>query len=165
MRSGALNAMEASPAGSRALDASAVSWPGSYAASRMTILTGARQPLSDLSQIPGMSLLADRPSDFGCPCRLSRILGTKPATEEIAMHHPATSYELAQAALADRRRPPQRDAGASTAPEARRRPGRLNVDDTRSQALFASSLQPPAEKAMQMLAMLMTARSLSAADT
>jgi hypothetical protein len=109
----------------------------------MTILTltWARQPLGDLSQIPGMSLFADRPSDFGCPVGLAASW-TKHATEETAMHHPAISYELTQAAMADLRHQPQRDARARSACRARCTPGRLNVNDAECQALFASSLQP-----------------------
>ena len=55
--------------------------------------------------------------------------------------HPTIDYELAQAGRADLRQRAQRAARARAARRARRTPARRNVDDTRCQALFASSLQ------------------------
>jgi len=55
--------------------------------------------------------------------------------------HPAISYELAQAAMADLRHQAHRDARAHAARRARRAPTCLNVDDAQCQALFASDLQ------------------------
>ena len=56
--------------------------------------------------------------------------------------HPAISYELAQAAMAELRDQAQRGAQARAARRARSTPARLTVDDdAQRQALFASSLQ------------------------
>ena len=55
--------------------------------------------------------------------------------------HPTIIDELAQAGRADLRQRAQRAARARAARRARRTPARRKGDDTRCQALFASSLQ------------------------
>jgi hypothetical protein len=55
--------------------------------------------------------------------------------------YPTTSYELARAGLADLRHQAQRDGHARAVRRARRAPARLNADEARCRALFASTLQ------------------------
>ena len=55
--------------------------------------------------------------------------------------HPTIGYELAKTVATDLRHQAQHEARARAARRARRTPARLNDDDARCQALFASTVQ------------------------